>query len=550
MKNLFFTILITLHSLLIADDKVSFSIGNSSQRVNDLEFIYEEDGKGYVIFKIDQVSSRLNDFQLDIKDPNYIDYVKWFTKLSNADMRGFSFNVKSFKENIDLKLDVDRVLFEIKDIDIAFDTNGDDFQLNSFDFKYVLSNLEFFAPFINDQVDDELEIVNRLVPDGKLSKVDLSASYSKTDNILKIAGSLRMLSGSGILNIDIVVNENSVDLTYVKNFSLKLNNLAEGFIEYIDKIDESTSLTVKRLGRGSFELKYSGPINEIGSKKDIESSYASEARTAMSNIYNAAKMYYQTRGQWPTYVEELERAGQLDLNRSTKLKWIFEIQLPDKIIATSTAEMKGGSSKIVIFDASIGKFYGYGSDEGSDISNYSSKTNTGNNSIVCISTDFGLIEVELLPNLAPKHVESFLNHVKNGYYDGTTFHRIIPGFMIQGGDPLTRNNDRSRHGTGGNASKYFGIGQETNYSTWSIPAEFNSTPHERGIMSMARSQNPNSAGSQFFIVVNDAKYLDNQYTVFGRVLRGMDIADLIVAQPRDARDNPEQRIEMNIYICD
>ena len=121
-----------------------------------------------------------------------------------------------------MKLDVDRVLFEIKDIDIAFDTNGDDFQLNSFDFKYVLSNLEFFAPFINDQVDEELEIVNRLVPDGKLSKLDLSASYSKIDNILNIAGSLRMLSGSGILNIDIVVNENSVDLTYVQKFLIKI----------------------------------------------------------------------------------------------------------------------------------------------------------------------------------------------------------------------------------------------------------------------------------------------------------------------------------------
>ena len=95
----------------------------------------------------------------------------------------------------------------------------------------MFSNLEFFAPFINDQVDEELEIVNRLVPDGKLSKLDLSASYSKIDNILNIAGSLRMLSGSGILNIDIVVNENSVDLTYVKNFSLKLNNLVEGFID-------------------------------------------------------------------------------------------------------------------------------------------------------------------------------------------------------------------------------------------------------------------------------------------------------------------------------
>ena len=121
--------------------------------------------------------------------------------------------------------------------------------------------------------------------------------------------------------------------------------------------------------------------------------------------------------------------------------------------------------------------------------------------------------------------------------------------MIQGGDPLTRNNDRSRHGTGGNASKYFGIGQEYDYSTWNIPAEFNSTTHNRGVLSMARAKDPNSAGSQFFIVVNDSKHLDNKYTVFGKVLSGMDTADLIVGQPRDARDNPEKRIEMNIYIC-
>jgi len=95
----------------------------------------------------------------------------------------------------------------------------------------------------------------------------------------------------------------------------------------------------------------------------VQSSYASEARTVISNVHNAAKMYYQTRGEWPGDVEQLERAGQLDLDRSTKLKWTFELQLPDRIGATSTEEMQGGAGKIVSFDALTGKFKGYGSAE-------------------------------------------------------------------------------------------------------------------------------------------------------------------------------------------
>ena len=93
-----------------------------------------------------------------------------------------------------------------------------------------------------------------------------------------------------------------------------------------------------------------------------------------------------------------------------------------------------------------------------------------------ISTKFGDIVLEFFDDTAPKHVESFKLHAQNGYYDGTTFHRVIPGFMIQGGDPLTKSEDRGRHGTGGNAAKYFGIGTETEESTWDLPAEFNSTP--------------------------------------------------------------------------
>ena len=167
-----------------------------------------------------------------------------------------------------------------------------------------------------------------------------------------------------------------------------------------------------------------------------------------------------------------------------------------------------------------------------------------------ISTQFGDIVVEFFDDIAPKHVESFKLHAQNGYYNGTTFHRVIPGFMIQGGDPLTRSDDRSRHGTGGNAAKYFGIGTESDESTWDLPAEFSPTPHERGILSMARSQNPDSGGSQFFICVADARFLDNQYTVFGKVVSGMDAVDAIVSAPRDARDNPNDRIEMKVRLED
>src|SRR6266852_6244798 len=124
-----------------------------------------------------------------------------------------------------------------------------------------------------------------------------------------------------------------------------------------------------------------------------------------------------------------------------------------------------------------------------------------------IKTKFGDIHIKLYPDVAPNHVENFIKLAKKGFYDGTTFHRVIPGFMIQGGDPNTRDTaaSRSRHGTGGPG--------------YTIKAEFNDTQHKRGVVSMARAQDPDSAGSQFFIVVKDSSFLDNQYTAFGRVTR-------------------------------
>ena len=153
---------------------------------------------------------------------------------------------------------------------------------------------------------------------------------------------------------------------------------------------------------------------------------------------------------------------------------------------------------------------------------------------VVIDTKFGSMELELLPEVAPNHVKNFLKLASSGFYNGTLFHRVIPGFMIQGGDPNTKGKDKSKYGQGGPG--------------YTIDAEFNDQPHVRGAVSMARSADPNSAGSQFFIVIADARYLDHQYTVFGRVVKGMDVADTIAAQPRDGNDLPLERIEMTVRV--
>ncbi len=153
-----------------------------------------------------------------------------------------------------------------------------------------------------------------------------------------------------------------------------------------------------------------------------------------------------------------------------------------------------------------------------------------------IETRLGNIELKFFPDVAPNHVKNFIDLAKKGFYDGTTFHRVIPGFMVQGGDPNTKNPDRARHGMGGPG--------------YSLKAEFNDKPHKRGTLSMARSSSPDSAGSQFFICVAPASFLDKQYTVFGEVLSGMEVVDKIVKEPRDKKDNPNQRVEMKVKIIE
>ncbi|MBI5328204.1 MAG: peptidylprolyl isomerase [Deltaproteobacteria bacterium] len=158
------------------------------------------------------------------------------------------------------------------------------------------------------------------------------------------------------------------------------------------------------------------------------------------------------------------------------------------------------------------------------------------NTHAVLQTKFGSIDIKFYPDVAPNHVKNFIKLSKEGFYDGTIFHRVIPGFMIQGGDPNTKGTDKNIYGTGGPG--------------YNVNAEFNNISHKRGMVSMARAQHPDSAGSQFFIVVKDSQFLDNQYTVFGEVVKGMDTADKIVNLPRDSRDIPGERVDMIIKITE
>jgi peptidyl-prolyl cis-trans isomerase B (cyclophilin B) len=149
--------------------------------------------------------------------------------------------------------------------------------------------------------------------------------------------------------------------------------------------------------------------------------------------------------------------------------------------------------------------------------------------VAVIKTTEGTMVAEFWPEVAPKTVENFITLSKKGFYDGTAFHRVIKGFMIQGGDPKTKDDKQeAQWGTGGPG--------------YSIKAEFNDRSHTRGVLSMARSQDPDSAGSQFFICHGDPKFLDHNYTAFGKLIKGDDVLEKIATAKTHPPDRPDKRI--------
>ena len=154
--------------------------------------------------------------------------------------------------------------------------------------------------------------------------------------------------------------------------------------------------------------------------------------------------------------------------------------------------------------------------------------------VAVIETDIGEIVLEFFPDIAPMHVANFKKLTRVGFYDSTTFHRVVPGFLIQGGDRLSKNEHPYDDGTG--------------HPGWHVPAEFNRIPHDKGILSMARGKDPNSAGSQFFICLSreKTKQYDGQYTVFGEVIKGIEVVEKIGSVARDPRKNAlDPAVRMN-----
>lgn len=161
-----------------------------------------------------------------------------------------------------------------------------------------------------------------------------------------------------------------------------------------------------------------------------------------------------------------------------------------------------------------------------------SKTNAPVKEVAIIKTTEGEMVAEFWPDVAPKTVENFTTLAKKGFYDGTCFHRVIKGFMIQGGDPLTKDPSKEEMwGTGGPG--------------YQLKAEFNKRPHVRGVLSMARSNDPNSAGSQFFICHGNPRQLDGQYTTFGKLIKGDDVLEKIATTPTQGPDRPVKRMNID-----
>lgn len=151
--------------------------------------------------------------------------------------------------------------------------------------------------------------------------------------------------------------------------------------------------------------------------------------------------------------------------------------------------------------------------------------------VAILTTSEGEMTLEFWPDVAPGHVENFKKLARQGFYDGTCFHRVIKDFMIQGGDPLTKDEaNQRRWGTGGPG--------------YQIKAEFNDKPHVRGVLSMARASDPDSAGSQFFICHGNPRFLDRQYTAFGRLIAGDEVLEKIATTPTLPGDRPARRMSL------
>ena len=292
---------------------------------------------------------------------------------------------------------------------------------------------------------------------------------------------------------------------YIKDIKYPKGNTSEPLsLEYASKSFESDD-------PGLFFGVLVYKVNHDFKTNNANGTSSNATTTLASNLENGTSSNATT-----TLASNLENGT--SSNATTTLASNLENGTSSNATTTLASNLENGTSNLILESNVLNNI--------NNTTSNNSMTTTTNNTAT-IETTQGPIKIEFYPDIAPNHVKNFQDLVSKGFYDGVVFHRIVPGFVIQVGDPNTKNDNSSRDtwGTGGPG--------------YTINEEFNSIPHERGILSMARTNDPNSAGSQFFIVLNDSKFLDNQYTVFGKVTEGLEIVDKIANSTTNAMDQPE-----------
>jgi len=267
------------------------------------------------------------------------------------------------------RISIDKLSITITNLEIDSDYES----ISTFNWK---ANLIVSGFEIHHFDDDFQQLSHQLNNDDKIVINQFKASVSLIDNELKITNAR---FSSPFLKADIkaelLIDIDNPEDTWIKSSTVKLDALSAALERFVLEIEKELGQTLPRKGK-SIVIEANGSLDDLNIKgMDLEklmspyyrsSAYASEARSVIGNIENASKMYYQTYGEWPSDVEELERRGQLEVDRSTKLKWSFTLSLSDDgghIVAESTEEMKGGPGKIVLYDRSRGRYIGYGSPE-------------------------------------------------------------------------------------------------------------------------------------------------------------------------------------------
>ena len=356
------------NEIRLVKNDLTFSIGNIKQYFGANGSVDLGEHNQIVEFNLDKIGYSVNNVNA--------------TLVIDGDSKS-TFNISNFKS-------------EAKNIFIELNLIEKTPIIENAGFQILLKNLEINIPKEIQENSNFEEAANYLnIHSGRfrIRQIDLDFNFINGGN-LKLNGIVDTQFGKAIIDGSFFIKDDgNVDLKS-DYFKIDLSNLSRPISNYISKWESQNGKSLQRQGTiiSIDVLEYINKENFKGLKippitalstialpaplslivglptylNYLKSSYASEARTAMSNINNASKMYYQTRGEWPTETDQLEQAGQLDLNRSIKLKWTFEIQLSDwggRITATSTEEMSGGAGHQIIYDADSGKFFGYGSPE-------------------------------------------------------------------------------------------------------------------------------------------------------------------------------------------